>query len=77
MASKNTNRVTGTDSVRYIRVSSTGQVDTDYNPEGISYPLSEKRSFSANGRSARLTSRSSSSQAGVPRILPSGQPFKR
>src|ERR1051326_6787858 len=38
MASKNKNRITGTDSVRYIRVSSTGQVDTDYNPEGISLP---------------------------------------
>ena len=31
-------RVVGRDSVRYLRVSSKGQVDTDYNPEGISLP---------------------------------------
>jgi site-specific DNA recombinase len=29
---------TGTDAVGYLRVSSTGQVETDYNPEGISLP---------------------------------------
>jgi DNA invertase Pin-like site-specific DNA recombinase len=28
--------------VRYLRVSSTGQVDTDYNPEGISLPAQRK-----------------------------------
>jgi len=31
-------RITGTDSVRYLRVSSPGQVETEYNPEGISLP---------------------------------------
>jgi DNA invertase Pin-like site-specific DNA recombinase len=31
-------RITGTDSVRYLRVSSKGQVETEYNPEGISLP---------------------------------------
>jgi hypothetical protein len=31
-------RVVGRDSIRYLRVSSKGQVDTDYNPEGISLP---------------------------------------
>jgi site-specific DNA recombinase len=31
-------RITGNDSVRYLRVSSTGQVETDYDPEGISLP---------------------------------------
>ena len=35
---KRTLRVVGRDSVRYLRVSSKGQVDTDYNPEGISLP---------------------------------------
>src|SRR4051794_31873880 len=29
---------TGSDSVGYLRVSSLGQVETDYNPEGISLP---------------------------------------
>src|SRR5687767_3534889 len=33
-----TARITGNDSVRYLRVSSAGQVNTDYNPEGISIP---------------------------------------
>lgn len=33
-----TERITGDDSVRYVRVSSTSQVDTDYDPEGISLP---------------------------------------
>ncbi len=31
-------RITGNDSVRYLRVSSPGQVETDYDPEGISLP---------------------------------------
>jgi site-specific DNA recombinase len=31
-------RIIGTDSVRYLRVSSSGQVETEYNPEGISLP---------------------------------------
>jgi DNA invertase Pin-like site-specific DNA recombinase len=31
-------RITGTDNVRYLRVSSVGQVNTEYNPEGISLP---------------------------------------
>ncbi len=35
---KQTRRVVGRDSVRYLRVSSKGQVDNDYNPEGISLP---------------------------------------
>src|SRR6266545_7074211 len=39
---KNTSRVTGTDSVRYLRVSGRDQVDTDYNPEGISLPAQRK-----------------------------------
>jgi site-specific DNA recombinase len=33
-----TRHITGTDNVRYLRVSSSGQVNTDYNPEGISIP---------------------------------------
>jgi hypothetical protein len=37
-----TTRITGTDSVRYLRVSSAGQVDTDYDPEGISLPAQRK-----------------------------------
>lgn len=33
-----TDRIIGNDSVRYVRVSSAGQVETDYDPEGISLP---------------------------------------
>lgn len=38
MAKPKQPRITGTDSVRYLRVSSPGQVETEYNPEGISLP---------------------------------------
>jgi len=31
-------RITGDDYVAYLRVSSKGQVNTDYNPEGVSIP---------------------------------------
>lgn len=33
-------RITGTDSVRYLRVSSSGQVETEYNPRASLCPLS-------------------------------------
>jgi site-specific DNA recombinase len=35
-------RITGTDNVRYLRVSTKDQVNTDYNPEGISIPAQRK-----------------------------------
>jgi hypothetical protein len=35
---KKTGRITGDESVLYLRVSSKGQVNTDYDPEGISIP---------------------------------------
>jgi len=38
MAKLKQSRISGTDSVRYLRVSSPGQVETEYNPEGISLP---------------------------------------
>src|ERR1700749_3882753 len=38
MAKMTQTRISGTDSVRYLRVSSSGQVETEYNPEGISLP---------------------------------------
>lgn len=38
MAKPKQPRITGTNSVRYLRVSSPGQVETEYNPEGISLP---------------------------------------
>ena len=38
MAKAMQTRTIGTDSVRYLRVSSSGQVETEYNPEGISLP---------------------------------------
>jgi site-specific DNA recombinase len=42
MAITNASRITSADNVRYLRVSSSGQVDTDYNPEGISLPAQRK-----------------------------------
>lgn len=38
MKPKALNRISGNDYVSYLRVSSKGQVNTDYNPEGISIP---------------------------------------
>ncbi len=38
MAKSKPARITGTDNVRYLRVSSPGQVNTEYNPKGISLP---------------------------------------
>src|SRR5579863_7506629 len=38
MAKPKQSRITGDDNVRYLRVSSPGQVNTGYNPEGISLP---------------------------------------
>ena len=37
------NRITGDDYVAYLRVSSRGQVDTDYNPEGVSIPAQREK----------------------------------
>ncbi|MET7483245.1 recombinase family protein [Streptomyces sp. NPDC005538] len=36
-------RVTGNDYVAYLRVSSKGQVNTDYNPEGVSIPAQREK----------------------------------
>lgn len=41
--SKTEARVTGNDYVAYLRVSSKGQVNTDYNPEGISIPAQREK----------------------------------
>ena len=38
MKGKALDRITGSDYISYLRVSSKGQVNTDYNPEGISIP---------------------------------------
>ncbi len=48
---KATARVVGNDSVRYLRVSSKGQVENDYNPEGISLPAQRE---SAKAREVEL-----------------------
>jgi site-specific DNA recombinase len=36
-------RIVGNDYVAYLRVSSRGQVNTDYNPEGISIPAQREK----------------------------------
>ena len=43
MKKKIVNRITGDDYVAYLRVSSKGQVDTDYNPEGVSIPAQREK----------------------------------
>ena len=40
---KEAQRITGDDYVAYLRVSSRGQVNTDYNPEGISIPAQREK----------------------------------
>lgn len=43
MKPKALGRITGDDYVAYLRVSSKGQVNTDYNPEGISIPAQREK----------------------------------
>src|SRR5579875_3300946 len=42
-AQKAAQRITGDDYVAYLRVSSKGQVNTDYNPEGVSIPAQREK----------------------------------
>src|SRR6266700_7643854 len=42
MAKYKKDRIIGNDNVRYLRVSSAGQVQTEFNPEGISLPAQRK-----------------------------------